>query len=354
MKFVLVIIALTLFALGMVGCGSSSNPVNSGGGTHQNTATSSWDSTGGYWVSTINASDYNNFAYFSFGQNDTVSTGTPKPTADAWDIGFKREVIKLNGGSSTVNSGDVEGADLGAVDFASVTLSDTLGANWTSDFIDYFISNWYTYNMTSHTIDISRYVYSMKDASGEHYVKFQIDSLVGAAMPPDMGTVYLTYYYQDTAGSLNLPGPVLHAQVIAGTGTGYFDFSTGTQVNPSVPKSSLDWDLGFSNYNVMQNSGPNGSGGCEAFEAYTELSDPRDINGFTAQPPGAPMFPDIPGSALTDWYNYNSTTHQLTSKAHVYLVRTGGLVYKLRIDSYYANIGGVPTSGHYTFSWLKL
>ena len=70
--------------------------------------------------------------------------------------------------------------------------------------------------------------------------------------------------------------------------------------------------------------------------------------------PNAPMFPDIPSSALTDWYNYNGENHQLTSKSHVYLVRAAGKVHKLRIDSYYANKSGLPVSANYTFVWKEL
>ena len=74
-----------------------------------------------------------------------------------------------------------------------------------------------------------------------------------------------------------------------------------------------------------------------------------------AQPDGAPMFADIPSSVLTNWYNYTGPPmHQLLSKDEVYLIRTGGTVYKLKIEGYYANVGGVPTSGWYTFDWLEL
>ena len=97
-----------------------------------------------------------------------------------------------------------------------------------------------------------------------------------------------------------------------------------------------------------------GSGSCAAFPAFGELTDSTDIDAFTAQPAGAPMFPDIPSSALTEWYSYNGQTHQLTSKSDVYLIVTGGSVYKMRIESYYANISGTPASGHYTFVWNKL
>ncbi|MFZ5501215.1 MAG: HmuY family protein, partial [Candidatus Micrarchaeota archaeon] len=91
-----------------------------------------------------------------------------------------------------------------------------------------------------------------------------------------------------------------------------------------------------------------------AFYAWGELTDPTDLEGFTAQPGDAPLFPDVPSSVMTDWYNYNGMTHQLTSKSHVYLLKTGGAVYKMRIESYYKNMGGVPTSGYYSFVWKEL
>jgi len=267
---------------------------------------------------------------------------------------MRREAIKLNGGTSTENAGDVVGADLGQVAFDNVTIADTAGATWIPDAIDYFISEWYTYNPVTHALAANQFVYSMVDAGGHNYLKFRVDSMVGAGMPPDMGTVWISYYYQPTADSRALDGTIQEASINVGPGTGYFDFSSGMQVTPTTPANSTAWDIAFNSYNCMQNSGPNGTGMCAAFPAFGELADSTDIAGFTEQPAGAPMFPDIPSSALTEWYNYNPTTHTLTSQSHVYLIKTGGVVYKLRIDSYYKSIGGVPESGYYTFIWKQL
>jgi len=197
-------------------------------------------------------------------------------------------------------------------------------------------------------------VWSMVDAEGDNFIKFRIDSMVGAAMPPDMGTVHMTYFYQATADSRDLSGATSEVTIPVGAVKTYFDFSTGATVTPADPMNSTAWDIAFYAYDISQNSGPNGTGNCAAFPAYDELTLATDIDGFTSQPQ-SPMFADIFASVMTDWYNYTGPPlHQLLSKDHVYLIRTGGLVYKLEIVSYYANIGGVPTSGWYTFNWVEL
>lgn len=352
MKHFLPLTTILMLLVLATGCGDDDNVV--GSGAQQNsTATSTWDDTGRFWRTTVDASDYDDFMYFSFGTKDTISSGTPKPSAEVWDIAFRREVVKLNGGFSTTNNGDVVGANLGVVDFGEITIADTAGVEWVSDYSDYFIDEWYNYNFVTHELTLTNYVYSMVDAGGSNYLKFRIDSLVGAAQV-SMGTVYLTYFYQMTPDSKDLSGVTSSAPVEVNDGVGYFDFSSGAQVTPADPANSLEWDIAFSNFDIKQNSGPNGSGDCAAFLAWGELDDPTNIDGFTMQPEGAPLFPDIPGSVLTEWYDYDGQTHQLTSKSNVYLIKTGDKVYKLSIDSYYANIGGVPTSAHYTFNWKQL
>jgi len=316
------------------------------------TATSGWDIADGHWETNVNGSDYDSFKHFSFADMDTTAAGAK--AAHGWDIAFRREVVKLNGGSSTSNNGEVVGADLGVVDFESITIDDTAGVSWDADAIDYFIDEWYSYNSQTHQLSANQYVYSMLDAEGDNYVKFRVDSMVGAGFPPDMGTVYISYFYQSTVDSRDLSGTVVEASIPVGPGTGYFDFSVGAATTPADPANSTDWDIAFNNYNCMQNSGPNGSGSCAAFPAFGELTDSTDIAGFTSQPAGAPLFTDIPSSAMTGWYEYNGVTHQLTSKSHVYLVQSAGSVYKLRVESYYTNVGGLPASGHYTFIWSEL
>ncbi|MFH1686725.1 MAG: HmuY family protein [bacterium] len=296
---------------------------------------------------TINASGHDNYSHFSFTTGDTVAAGSD------WHLAFRREAVKLNGGMS--GDGGVEGCNLQGVAFDSVTMADTTGASWEADNIDYFIDQWYTYNSQTHQLAANQWVYSMVDAEGDNYLKFRVDSMVGAAQPPDMGTVWITYFYQSVANSRDLAGTTSQASITVGPGTGYFDFSSGSQVTPADPAVSTDWDIAFHSYNLMQNSGPNGSGDCAGFFAWSELTDPTDIDGFTTQPSGAPMFGDIPHSTMTEWYDYDGQTHRLTSKGDCYLIKVDdSTIFKLKIDSYYTSVGGAPVSGYITITYDQL
>ncbi|MBD3403924.1 hypothetical protein GF420_13615 [candidate division GN15 bacterium] len=342
--------ALTLALV--VGCSSDDDssptgPANPTGGFQD---TSIQNSSTGVWTTTLDASSHTTPATFSF---DDVK-------ANGWDISFQRSVINLNGGDA--GTGGVVGADLGAIDFASVMIDDTAGVTWEEDVARYVIDSFYTYDFITHQIEMTGYVYAMLDAEGDNFVKFRVDSITGGGAPPNMGTVWLTYVYQPTANSTDLSGATKTGSVTVGMTEGYFDFSSGSQVTPSTPNNSAEWDLKFAAYEIMQNCGPNGSGSCAVFPAYTELGSKDDIDAFAAMPANAQMFPDFVGSvfngSLTDgnelWYDYDGQTHTLSSKSHVYLVRTADAVYKLEIESYYADINGTLQSGYYTLKWQEL
>ncbi len=338
--------ALLAFA---VGCSEDENPVN--GDNHGDsviTATTTWISNGDYFQTVVDANDYDNFTFYSFTDKDTVAT-------TAWDVAFRRNAVKLNGGSSAAGGGTVVGVALADTTFSSITITDTTGVTWVEDGIDYAIDSFYTYNYQTHVITSTRLVYSMVDAEGDNYIKFRIDSMVGIGQG-DMGTVHMSYYYQDTTNSTNLFGTIKTAAIVVGTNTAYFDFSGDSASTPADPANSLEWDLGFNNFNIFQNNDPFGIGDCAAFNAFTENSiDPTDIDEFIAQPAGAPLFPDIPSSALSEWYEYlGAPTHALASHLYIYLVKAGGAVYKVQILSYYGDPGGAPTSAIYTFRWKEL
>jgi hypothetical protein len=351
----IIVAATALTILALAGCSSTSNPVNPP--SPQGTNTTVWTPSGGsdgYWTANVNATSFTTPAYYSFAKRDTV---TPGGTDSLWNIAIQRTEFKTNSGIS-VDGGDVKGIALTSTDFAAVAATDTVGKSWKVDGVSYFISNWYNYNINTHQLINNRNVYTMNDATGHHYIKFRIDSLVGAGMPPDMGTVYLTYYYNPTVDSKTLSGATSQVVIPVGSNTVYFSFASGTVVTPADPKTSTGWDLMFSNYNVGQNSGPNGpAGAAAAFYVFEYLADPTDIsavNDVYAGQAAAPLFQDAASSIFDAWYNYDSGTHQLTSKNFVYLIKTAGKLYKMQIYSYYTNVGGVPVSADYIFYWKQL
>ncbi|MFQ5453105.1 MAG: hypothetical protein ACE5D6_02835, partial [Candidatus Zixiibacteriota bacterium] len=241
MKNMFVCLGLATLIMLVSGCSDDDNPIIGGGGTTAGFQdTTIWDDAGSFWKTTIIADTAT--GYFYFGDTSGTAKGN---NALTWHIAMYRNIINLNGGDYTTENGDVIGADLGAVNFDNVIITDTAGVTWIEDNNDYFFGgNWYTYNHPMFVVN--QRVWLMADADGDNFIKFRIDSLVGAAQPPDMGTVYFTYYYQPQAGSTDLSGATKIDSLVVGSGTGYYDFSSGSQVTPAEPFNSTDWDISFS------------------------------------------------------------------------------------------------------------
>jgi hypothetical protein len=319
--------------------------------------TTIYNASTGVFTTTIDGSSHTEKAYYSMDEH----AANPMAAAVSWDISFKRTYINLNGGAGSDDARNVVGANLGDVVFDDVTIADTAGVAWAEDTAKLVVDAWYNYNPNTHQLDMTHNVYTMVDAEGDNYIKFRVDSVVGGGMPPDMGTLWMTYYYNPTANSTDLSGSTTTGSINVGAGTGYFDFSSGMQVTPTNPNSSNGWDMAVSNYEIMLNGGSSGNGSALAFPMYGELTDPTDIEEATMQPP-SPMFPDFLNSIFTgdlyddtrNWYDYDGTTHLLTSKGYVYLVRTDLAVYAVEIVTYYGDFGGTPQSGVYTFNWKEL
>ncbi len=359
MKRLLMAVGFAALIAGVAGCSDDNTPTGSGhsGAYRDTTLYSAADSV---YTTKINASSHTDPQYYSF---DSMVTALPKialTTAD-WDISMLRYTLNLNGGASAENSGSVEGAKLSTTNFDAVTIADTTGAHWAEDTAKLIVDNWYIYNFQTHSLAMNDYVYTMVDAEGDNFIKFKIDSLIGPGQS-SMGTVKLIYVYQPTANLNSLTGTPDTALITVGSGTGYFDFSSGAAVTPPNPETSTGWDISFSNYEVRTNGGISGPGNCKAFPMYGELVNPTDFNGVTQHPAAAPMFADYNNSIFNgdvndttrNWYDYNDANFELTSKDYVYLIRTETAVYKMQIQSYYAAINEVLTSGYYTFKWKEL
>jgi hypothetical protein len=138
----------------------------------------------------------------------------------------------------------------------------------------------------------------------------------------------------------------------------YFSFESGSQVTPSDPASSAEWDLGFQRFHIISNGGVSGTGGA----AIAVVSDqPFDA---VSVPPSEGYLTDQPDNDDDDtavnsafesgdgWYDYDPATNRLSPYPNVYVVQTpSGAHFKLEILDYYDSAG---SSGHPTFAWAAL
>ena len=349
-----------LTAAVLVGC-SNSDKIT-GPGTRADLAKTVWDSVGVFWMTTLDATNSDQYTYYSFSQRAAIDlTDDQAASSSDWDIAFKRSFIKTNGGVS--GPADVKSVDLVQTgialsdEFASVTSADATQLSqdqWMGDSYDVALDSLWKYNLLTHQLTAKQFVYVLSDAAG-HYVKLQVLGSLDDQQPPMQGKMILKYFYQPTMDETSLVGAAEVDTVDAPNGF-YYDFSSGQIVSPANPMSSSDWDIYVKAYDFFLNSSIMGSGQVAAFAAYDGLADKTDFDGLT----DVNQFGDIRwvqdelSSAFTasDWFNYNDQTHSLTSKLHTYLVKVGDTTYKIEIVSYYDPDSGA--SAVYTLHWVEL
>lgn len=345
---------LSLLVFAGLGC-SNNDATNPTAPTGTNSTTR--HASGDYWVTQVDATSYDEPVYYSFAAKDVLSLG--KPAANDWDVAFKRSVISTNGGES--GSGDVVGVDLTALgiagDFVDVTAGDAnqvAADDWVSDGKKLVLDGYYTYNMQTHAMTVTRNVYALRDAAGR-YLKLQILEINGGGAPPAMGSFVLKYVYQPEAGNTDLSGPAQIDTVDGSSGEFYYDFSSGSVVSPADPSASLDWDIKVSNYDIFLNSsfsGPGQAGANPVYALVDGMSDPTDFAFYTQAVAVAQAYAlDAEESVFGEWYDYDGQTHSLISKGHVYLLKSAGIYYKVKIETYYG-INGV--SGNFIWYWEEL
>lgn len=128
----------------------------------------------------------------------------------------------------------------------------------------------------------------------------------------------------------------------------YFSFEKGVAVLTS--QDALDWDLGFRRNDLLTNGGdtnPLGLGGAVDLGSVPLADAVPSTSGFLTDTTDEEHGVENP--SLHKWYNYNWTTHIVTSKNHTYALRTAtGEVVLLTFVSYYCEDG---SSGCVTFKY---
>ena len=253
-------------------------------------------------IKDLDASDQQKWVYFSFTKGTVVEITNPKTTDDDWDIAFNRYNIRTNGGVS--GKGEAEVVNTNSKDFAAVTKAPAEGYEKDKKFTEVgrpapgqtqpsiteveknpvisgtvMVENskgWYNYNRpkqgenTPH-FDITKYVYLLKTAKGNKYVKIQLTSYTKSDQPDKSGFITFTYDFlteKEAAKpvekvALDFAGnEAKEVQLDATGGWKYFSLKNG-EVTPAKPEEDLTWDLAFNNYYVRLNGGTSGKGKAE-------------------------------------------------------------------------------------------
>jgi HmuY protein len=176
-----------------------------------------------------------------------------------------------------------------------------------------------------------------------------VDSVSTAAVTNLSSASGVTTFYVDaTAGGVD---------VEANNPWVYVDLGAvaKAQVTDVTSITADNWDLAFKRPLIYTNDGDGGPGlGGSVLIA-------KDFDSVTAADAASATFAtekffdnqcnasvDQTGSVLTSmsaWYDYDSSTHQLTPAAGTWLVHGGtGALYKLQIENYYSSPTGGPTA----------
>ncbi len=123
------------------------------------------------------------------------------------------------------------------------------------------------------------------------------------------------------------------------------------QIVTPVGDGSMDttWDIAFENYEIFTNSGVSGPGDGGAFG-------PLDLATYDAGvASGIPFITeDKTGGPFSDFWAYESSTHVLWMRYHVFGVREGDKLWKVQILGYYAEVQGAPVSAIYRLRWAEV
>ena len=164
-----------LLALSTSACADSIAP-NGGeetGGPESEHVHSEAHESGGTFTR-VDASDVAEWIYFDI--DDAREVGADDP---AWDMGFRRFEIKLNGGFSgdgRVEAAWVDGVDLLGAKVPEPHAFDTDHADEDADGVpDYRFVDWYDYDVETHTLSPAPRVWFVRSGAGETYALVMLD-----------------------------------------------------------------------------------------------------------------------------------------------------------------------------------
>lgn len=119
------------------------------------------------------------------------------------------------------------------------------------------------------------------------------------------------------------------------------------------------WDLKLQRFNIATNGGASGGGSVKisivvntTFEAVSKAP----IDGYASDPADGSDSDDKPDYIISTgdlgWWNYNPSTHALSPRPNIYVVRSQeGAFFKVAIEGYYNSAG---SSGYPQLRWAQI
>jgi hypothetical protein len=261
--------------------------------------------------------------YIKFSQKSEVAVTDPL-LEDGWDIVVDNLTrIRLNGGSTA--PGTVYAVVLPGAVYDNIATAPDMEYVTDTQNGDVIGEDWYTYNVTNHTVNPKDQIYVIRTEDGAFY-KFMITATAFTSMSAgelnfrfDPVGAPANASYQNSSGLIKLAKFTL-----SGSGRTYFSLKSGSEISVSDPSVSTAWDIASDFVTIFTNGGTSGPGqGAVVLLTSTEFDSVAVApqNGYASDDSTAT--PD-PVRALGDsWYTYNVNTHSLTvNPGYIYVLRT--------------------------------
>jgi hypothetical protein len=254
-----------------------------------------------------------------------------------WDLAFQRFHIRAQGEVATLAGSTFAAVSTAPASGFETDQPDGADANSDADTVlETAQGGWYGYDPATHQLSAKPLVYVVK-SDGGRFFKVELTGYYDAAGTPAV----ISLRYAELAAPPAAPAP-LTVSSTNGAAWVYLSFADGI-VTVADPLTSLDWDVAISRTRFQTNSGTSGSG-----QGGAQLAAGNDYAAIQAAPatgyqidgpvpvPGPPGSGEFSGSpVLNSWYDYDVTTHAVSPKPVVFLIRTAsGGHAKLRIAGY--------------------
>jgi len=313
----------------------------------------------------INATSSSDWAYLDLVAGAVVDAPATPEDSDVWDLGLRRQTVKVNGGVS--GTGGMEVVPLAGVDYNTNLEEPTEG--WITDAADadddgdleYAFNSWFNYDSSTHVLAPADITWVVRATGGELF------KLAFLAYYDDAGTAAMIHLRWgplsdvaqedtgdtadtgDTGGGNDLacttdPGRVEATEADGVTTTTLSTASTDDWVcyDFGAGLVSTANDFAMQKWTVMTSA------------EVAELPG-QDFAALTQAPASGYVKDDGNGSAFAEWFDYDSTSHLILPQDKVYVLHTaGGAWYKLQFTSYYPADGDTTQPHHPTFRWAPV